>query len=85
MKRKCICCGCITSHHLHYKKTKRNRESADSFSPTASDFGIFYDLLICEECGHVSAETKLKKYFQNTIKPTRPVITLNALLFARNR
>jgi len=61
MKRKCICCGCITSHHLHYKKTKRNRESADSFSPTASDFGIFYDLLICEECGHVSAETKSKK------------------------
>lgn len=61
MKKECICCGYITHHHLHYKKSKRNRPSSGSFSPTASDFGIFYDLLICKECGHVSAETQSKK------------------------
>jgi len=64
MKKRCICCGWVTPHSLFYKKSNRPKKTVRSFSPTASDFGIFYNLFQCQKCDHVFAQTDSKKILQ---------------------
>jgi len=48
-----VCGGCVATLFM-----KRNRFApVDSFSPSSSDFGVFYDLFRCDACHAVYAAT----------------------------